>query len=82
LKPGINLIGFACPPDGYTAFELLNDLGAENAITIQRYDAVPGVFESAAFNETGQTVGIDFPIVPGEGYFIYMKTDVVNFKPE
>jgi len=53
LKQGLNLIGIACPSDGYTAFQQLNDLGAENATTIQRYDAENGTFASAGFNEIG-----------------------------
>ena len=73
LKPGFNLIGFACPPEGYTAFQLLSDLGSENVASIQRYSTKKGAFETAGFGPDGQVVGVDFPIVPGEGYFIYMK---------
>jgi hypothetical protein len=81
LYQGFNLIGFACPPDEYTVFQLLNDLGSENITTIQRYNAETGIFETAGFGENNQTVGIDFSIVPGEGYLVYMKQAVENFEP-
>ena len=73
LKQGFNLVGFACPVDGYTAFQLLSDLGSENVASIQRYSTNKGAFETAGFGPAGQFVGVDFVIVPGEGYFIYMK---------
>jgi flagellar hook assembly protein FlgD len=73
LKEGFNLVGFACPVDGYTAFQLLSDLGSENVANIQRYSTEKGAFETAGFGPNSQVVGVDFPIIPGEGYFIYMK---------
>ena len=73
LESGFNLVGFACPEDGYSAYQLLNDLGSENVSSIQRYSTANGAFETAAFGPDGQLVGVDFPIVAGEGYFIYMK---------
>ena len=79
LKQGTNLVGFACPPDGYTAFQLLNSLGSENVVSIQRYSSERGAFESAGFNESSQTVGIDFPITPGVGYFVFMAQEVEDF---
>lgn len=73
LKSGFNLVGLACPAEGYTAYQLLNDLGSENVSSIQRYSTEKGAFETASFCQDGQLAGVDFPIVPGEGYFIYMK---------
>jgi hypothetical protein len=80
LEQGFNLIGIACPPAGYTAFQLLTDLGFENAASIQRFSPEKGGFETASFKEDGELVGFDFQIVPGEGYFIYMKQDVFGFE--
>lgn len=73
LKPGFNLVGFACPADGYTAFQLLSDLGSANVVSIQRYSTNKGAFDTAGFGLDGQVVGVDFVIVPGEGYFVYMR---------
>ena len=73
LKQGFNLVGIACPKDNYTVFQLIDDLGGENVSSIQRYATEKGGFETAGFGPNGQSVGVDFPIVAGEGYFIYMK---------
>jgi len=65
LTPGFNLVGFACPEDGYSAYQLLNDLGSENVSTsIQRYSTEKGAFETAGFRPNGQLAGVDFPIIP------------------
>jgi len=79
LKPGFNLVGFACPSDGYSAYQFLNDLGSENISSIQRYSTEKGSFETAGFDPDGELVGVDFPINPGEGYFIFMKREVLGF---
>lgn len=73
LNPGFNLVGFACPEDGYSAHQLLNDLGSENISSIQRYSTEKGAFETAGFDLDGQLVGVDFTIIAGKGYFIYRK---------
>ena len=79
LEQGFNLIGIACPEDGYSAYQLLTVLGNGNVSSIQRYSTEKGAFETAGFDPVGQLVGIDFPIVPGEGYFVYMKQEVLGF---
>ena len=73
LKPGFNLVGFSCPVYGYSAYQLLNELGNGNVSSIQRYSTSTGAFETAGFGPDGQLAGVDFSIVAGEGYFIYMK---------
>jgi YD repeat-containing protein len=79
LKPGFNIAGFACPEEGYSVYQLLNDLGSENVSSIQRYSTEKGAFETAGFDQDGQIVGVDFYIVPGEGYFVYMNHEVSGF---
>jgi len=76
LHQGFNLIGISSPPPGYSAFQLLSSLGNENASSIQRYDTVKGAFETAGFMSEGDITGIDFPIVSGEGYIIFMRQEV------
>ncbi|MBW2661796.1 MAG: right-handed parallel beta-helix repeat-containing protein [Deltaproteobacteria bacterium] len=73
LQQGFNLIGIACPTEGYSAFDLLSNLGSGNVSSIQRYSTKKGAFETAGFAADGGLVGVNFAIVPGEGYFIYLK---------
>ncbi len=81
LRIGLNHIGFPCIAEGTTAFQLLENLGGEAAVSsIQRYNKTTGQFETAAY-ENGQIVGADFPIIPGEGYFVFMKQDKPGFRP-
>jgi hypothetical protein len=79
LKPGFNLVGFAYSEEGYSAYQLLNDLGIENISSIQRYSTEKGAFETASFRQDGIPVGVDFSIVSGEGYFVLMHRDVLRY---
>ncbi|BBO84830.1 hypothetical protein DSCO28_53960 [Desulfosarcina ovata subsp. sediminis] len=81
LQQGLNMMGFACPTEGYSAFDLLNTLGAENVISIQRYHTGTGLLETASYDEYQQAIGIDFEINGGEGYMVNMRQGVVGFKP-
>jgi hypothetical protein len=71
---GVNLVGIPCPTEDLTAFQLIQTIGGDTMVnSIQRYSSEKGAFETTGFDQTGQLVGVDFPIVPGEGYFVYMK---------
>ena len=72
LKTGINLVGSSCVYDGMKAYNLLNDIGSDKVIGIQRYNSDTGNFESASY-DSNLPVGVNFTIKPGEGYFIFMK---------
>lgn len=82
LKPGFNLVSFGniSTEEDLTAYDILSDIGGPEVIrSIQRFNPATGVFETSAYDETGQITGIDFNILSGEGYIIYMKQEVVDF---
>ena len=73
LNAGLNVVTFPCVPAGLTSFQLIADLGGEATVSsIQRYNEGKGQFETTVYH-TGQPAGVDFPVVAGEGYLIYMK---------
>lgn len=74
LQVGFNLVGMTCAPYGYTARQFLQDIEADKVISIQRYNTEVGKFETVGFADDGVIQGADFSLVPGEGYFIAMKT--------
>ncbi len=79
LAAGTNLVGFAAPgPASDTAYEILEALGETSITSIQRYNPVSGVFETAGFYQ-GAPVGPNFPIVRNVGYIITMKQPVHGF---
>ena len=80
LKIGINLVGSACTST--TAFPLLGAIGNDAAVSsIQRFNPYTGRFETAGYNQTGQPVGVDFPIMAGEGYIVSMRGSRSGFVP-
>jgi alpha-tubulin suppressor-like RCC1 family protein len=81
LLAGLNLGGFGCPPQGYSAYQLLQALGSERAASVRRYSRHTGAFETAAIAPTGESVGVNFAITPGEGYLIHMREAVSDFHP-
>src|SRR6185295_13135184 len=63
LTAGLKLIGVPCRPPGYTAFALLQDLGAAFEVDrIIRWDASAAQFRTARYADDGTPIGDDFPI--------------------
>lgn len=84
LAPGVNQVGILNVPFGYRAYDLLRSLGLDKVISVRRFDAIGGVWQSAAVRtdaDTLEAVGSNFPIRPGDGLVITMKTRVDNWKP-
>ena len=73
LQHGFNLIGISCSASGYSAFDFLSHYGSGQVSSIQRYAIEKGAFETASFGLDNSLFGIDFPIQPGEGYFVFME---------
>lgn len=82
LLAGTNLVGTPCAAPDMTAFQLLQKIiGGETVVSsIQRFNPNTGQFEIAGYHN-GQPAGVDFLIVPGDGYFIHMKQEVLGFMP-
>jgi hypothetical protein len=70
LEVGANLICLDPFSSPYTAYQLLSDFSSEGVVSIQRYSPESGAFETASVGEGGVPVGVDFPIVVGEGYLV------------
>ncbi|HEV7731218.1 MAG TPA: IPT/TIG domain-containing protein, partial [Candidatus Binatia bacterium] len=74
LAVGLNLIGVPCRPPGYTAFALLQDLGAAFEVDrIIRWDATAAQYRTARYAADGTPAGDDFPIERGEAYSVIMR---------
>ena len=70
-----NFIGSPSPANQYTAYQLLEDLGINSVYSVHRVTLKKHIFNSAGFCEDGDIIGDDFPIVPGETYFILRDQD-------
>lgn len=81
LRAGNNLVGTPCASANMTAYQLLQKIGDDTVVySIQRFNADTGKFETASYINA-QPAGVNFPISAGEGYFIYMKKEVLGFRP-
>lgn len=74
IDEGVNLTGSGCVESGLTAFGLLQDIYLHfGPVRIQRYSQDSGRFETAVISVDSEIIGVDFPIVSGEGYFLFKK---------
>ncbi len=81
LVRGLNLVGIPCPPAGYTAHQLLQDVGAPFEVErIERFDPDAGAFAAVSYDAGGAPTGADFPIVDGEGYAVTMLADKAGLR--
>ncbi|MGE3540529.1 MAG: RHS repeat-associated core domain-containing protein [Candidatus Tectimicrobiota bacterium] len=83
LPAGLNLIGVPTPPADFSCYDLLRALGDRDTVaTIQRLNTSTGAFEPCGFlDSTGEPVGADFPITPGEAYLVHLRQAVTAFNP-
>lgn len=81
LGAGTHLMAYPAPRAGLGCFDWLEELGAEHVSAIRRLEPTRGRFESCAFDQRGPLpvpVGLDFPIVFGEGYLVNLKREVTT----
>lgn len=73
FSPGMNLISIPCMPPGATSYDLLGQMGMDDAISsIQRYNPDNGSFETTAFYN-GQPSGVEFRLINGMGYIAQVR---------
>ncbi|RMG89173.1 MAG: hypothetical protein D6708_10330, partial [Candidatus Dadabacteria bacterium] len=61
LARGVNVVGYTCFPDGYSAYRLIRDLGTASVSAVRVLDAGTGRWR-VALVRSGEILGEDFPI--------------------
>jgi hypothetical protein len=82
LSSGLNLVSLPAAEDTfvYTSYEMLEDLGDESQVSsIRRYDATQGWQTTSWF--LGAPSGALYNTNRGEGYLIYMKEEIRDWRP-
>lgn len=81
LAPGANVFGYSRFPDAYSAYQLLRQIGLNNAVSVRMLDAESGRWRVAEV-AGGQLVGEDFSI-PNVAVLMVNVTNAVNqFVPQ
>jgi len=72
LTTGMNLFAYPVSvPEGHRSFDLLAECGGAGVVNMIQYCNEGGACQTARY-ENGQPAGDVFPIVNGEGYYVYM----------
>jgi beta propeller repeat protein len=81
LAPGANVFSYTGFPDDYSAFELLQQIGLNNALSVRMLDSQSGRWR-VALVDGGGVVGDNFPI-PNTAVLLVGMTNTVNqFSPQ
>ena len=81
LSPGANVFAYTGYPDAYSAFELLQQIGLDNALSVRMLDSESGRWR-VALVQNGGVVGDNFPI-PNTAVLMVGMTNAVNqFTPQ
>jgi len=81
LAAGLNVFSYAGFPSAYTAFQLLNQLGVNNARAVRMLDAESGRWVVAEI-QNGRPVGDDFTIPSVAVLMLDLANPVNNFTPQ
>jgi hypothetical protein len=81
LSAGANVFGYTGFPDGYSAFQLLRQLGTANALSVRMLDAQSGSWLVADV-QNGAVVGNDFPIPTVAILMVNLTQPVQQFAPQ
>lgn len=80
LAAGTSVFSYACFPDGYSAFQMIRDLGASNIKALRSLASDTGRWQTAAV-ENGVIVGEDFKIPTVAVLMVEMNTAVGPWRP-
>jgi beta propeller repeat protein len=81
LAAGPNVFGFTPFPNGFSAFQLLRQLGLDNALAVRMLDAESGRWR-VALVQGGSLAGDDFPIPSTAVLMVSMANPVNQFYPQ
>jgi len=80
LAAGVNVFGYTAFPDGYSAWQLLRQLGPGSILSVRMLDSQSGLWRNAAFSN-GSLKGEDFPIPNVAVLMVNMAGAVNQFVP-
>lgn len=81
LTAGVNVLGYAAFPAGFTAAEMVEQLGVGNVVALRMLDSASGRW-LALRNVNGELVGPNFSIPETALLFVEMNAPVSQWKPE
>ena len=81
LAAGPNVFGYTGFPDAYSAFQLLRQLGLNNAQSVRMLDSQSGLWR-VALVQNGALVGDDFPIPNVAVLMVALTNPVSQFVPQ
>jgi beta propeller repeat protein len=80
LAAGVNVFGYTAFPDGYSAWQLLRQLGPGAASSVRMLDAQSGLWRNAGYSN-GSLIGEDFPIPNVAVLMLQVSSPVNQFIP-
>ncbi len=80
LQAGINVVGYTCFPQDYTAYRLIRELGTDRVTAVRVLEAATGRWRAASVHN-GQLVGEDFPVPRVAVVMLDMAQDVTAWQP-
>ena len=81
LPVGISALGLTCFPDGFTAYQAIDDLGAGNVNALRVLDAKSGRWSVASLLATGEPLGENFAIPRVGVLLLDMAAPVSQWQP-
>jgi len=85
LVPGLNLVGHPHPQPGLTCRSWLAANDPDIVRSIGRFDPVTGRYGTCAWSDdpaVPEPVGMDYLILPGEGYRVFASDDGLLERPD